>query len=111
METISSMELRKVFLSVPVTKADQSIEGLRNLSDDRLNEIFLQTLVSMTDRVYERRLLTLTIQTGRPRPRTLDDIDAIVSLLKENSNLITYMWSEDFHAAQGLKILKVLWQD
>ena len=109
LSAISSIDLRKIYLGIPLVEGKTRYVAIRNQSDSRLNEIFLQTLVSMSERDYERRLLTLTLQSGRRRPIVVSDHESIVSALKNNPQLVTYMWGEDFDRTRGLKVLRTLW--
>ena len=110
LDTISSIDLRKIYMGIPLQDEACHCTGIRNQSDRVLNEIFLQTLVSMSERDYERRLLTLTIQSGRRRPVIMTDRQSIENALREDPSLLTYMWGEEFEETSGLKVIKVLWQ-
>ena len=110
LQSISSIDLRKIYMGIPLVDGSNRFIAIRNQSDQTLNEIFLQTLVSMSERDYERRLLTLTLQSGRRRPVIMTDQDTITSALSSDPSLVTYMWGEQFDRSKGLKVIRVLWQ-
>jgi hypothetical protein len=108
---ISSLDLRKLYLGFVVYFAEGlQIHPLSNNSDPRVREIFLQDVVGMSARTYDRRLLTLTLQTGRHRPETFTDLEDVLQAISENSLAVAFVWLEDVEDRDGIKILRVLWQ-
>jgi hypothetical protein len=110
-ENLSPLELRKAYFGIVVRYDDQIIRPFRNSSDSRLSQIFLQTVVAMSERAYERRLFSLTLKSGRPRPEEFTDQDNIVRALRKYPYGISYMWRSDAERAIGIKVIKLLWQE
>jgi len=110
-EDISSLELRKAFFGITVRQNNQILRPLRNSSDAQLNEIFLQSVVAMSERAYERRLFSLALKYGRPRPEEFTDHDDLVRALHEQPNSISYMWRSDAERSALIRIIKLLWQE
>lgn len=110
-EQLDMLEIRKVYLGLNVTVGRTSIRGIRLLGDDRLNEIFLQTVVAMSERSYERRLLSLTLKYGRPRPEEVTSVERVVELLNRQPSGIAYLWRSDAQVEPTVRVLKVLWQE
>jgi hypothetical protein len=110
LETLNSLELRKVYLGVPVTRKGTAVVGLRNTSDEQLERIFLQTVVAMSEKSYARRMLSLTLRFGIPRTPEYQDAQTLREALLANPYSISYMWRHDAAPESGLKILKVLWR-
>ena len=110
LETLDSLELRKVYLGVPVTRNGKAVVGLRNTSDEQLDQIFLQTIVAMSEKSYARRMLSLTLRFGIPRAPAYDDVQKLREALLANPYSISYMWRDAAAPPSGLKILKVLWR-
>ena len=44
---------------------------MRNVSDERLSQVFLQHVVAMSQTAYDRRILSQVLQQGRPRPQEI----------------------------------------
>jgi hypothetical protein len=108
---LGSLELRKIYLGFPVRREGEIIKGLRNTTDKSIDRIFLQTVVAMSERSYVRRLLTLTMQRGTPRPREYQNLADLQAALVSDPNSISYIWQEDAVRMPDVKILKVLWQE
>ena len=91
-QNISSLDIRKAYLGISVTIDGNTIRALRRRDDDRLNQIFLQSVIAMSERSYERRLLSLMLKFGTPRPAEVDDSDELLESLVEIPSSIAYMW-------------------
>lgn len=109
-QDIDSLELRKLFLGFNVTRNGKFVKGLRNTEDDDLNSIFLQSVVAMSEKSYERRQTSLTLRKGIPRPLEYDKSEALLIALSKNPYSVSYMWKESAENNPDLKILRVLWE-
>ena len=110
-ESISSLDIRKVYFGISVTIGDNSVRALRRRDDEQLNQIFLQSVIAMSQRSYERRLLSLTLKFGTPRPVEVKDREELLTLLAENPSTIAYMWKSNAESDSRVKIIKALWQE
>ncbi len=110
-ENLSPLECRKAYFGIVVRYDNQIIRPFRNSSDPQINEIFLQSVVAMSEHSYERRLFSLTLKSGRPRPEEFTDQDDLVRALREYPYSVSYMWRSDAERSIGIKIIKVLWQE
>jgi len=110
-ENLSPLELRKAYFGIVVRHGNQIIKPFRNSSDPQLNEIFLQSVVAMSERSYERRLLSLTLKSGRPRPEEFTDQEDLARALREYPHSISYMWRSDAEQSMGIKVIKLLWHE
>lgn len=110
LEFLSMMDIRKAYLSLPVTRQGHVIRPYRLRGNSELNDIFLQTVVAMSKRSYERRLVSLALKYGQPRPAELADTASLVRMLRLVDCGIGYIWQVDLDAYEGLKILRPLWQ-
>ena len=110
-ESISSLDIRKVYLGISVTLAGNAVRALRRRDDERLNQIFLQSVMAMTQRSYERRLLSLVLKFGTPRPPEVDSHEELLELLARNPSSITYMWKREAESDPRVRIIRVLWQE
>jgi hypothetical protein len=110
-ETVSSLDIRKAYLGISVTLDGQTVRPVRRRDDERLDEIFLQTVMAMSRRSYERRLLSLLLKFGTPRPEVVNDRANLQGALARKPSSITYMWKSDAEADPQVKIIRVLWQE
>jgi len=110
-EIISSLDIRKIYLVISVSNEGNVVRALRRRDDERLNQIFLQSVIAMSQRSYERRLLSLALKFGNPRPTEVDSHDELLDLLARNTSTIAYMWKSEAESDPSVKIIKVLWQD
>ena len=110
-ENISSLEMRKIYFGISVSVEGRTIRALRRRDDERLNQIFLQSVIAMSQRSYERRLLSLALRFGTPRPVEIKSRDELLRLLAENPSTIAYMWKSNAEADPRVKIIRVLWQE
>ena len=110
-ENLSLLECRKAYFGIVVRHDIQIIRPFRNSSDPQLSEIFLQSVVAMSESSYERRLISLTLKSGRPRPEEFTDQDDLVRALRKYPYGISYMWRSDAERSAGIKVIKLLWQE
>jgi hypothetical protein len=109
--SIDPLDLRKLYLGLPVRTADDvAIRAATNRSDTELYEIFLQVVMAMSARAYDHRLLTLTLQSGRRRPETYVNTKELLRAIEADAGLVTFMWLEDTGKSANLKVLRVLWK-
>jgi hypothetical protein len=104
---LSQLEVRKLFLGIPVTKNEQRITPLINISSDIIKEIFLQNTVFMTENSYRRQLLKRSIKYGTVIPAKLDDLENLVKQLNTNHSTISFLWNTDLDKYPELKIVEV----
>ena len=111
MDTISALDIRKAYLGIGVSYEGHSIRAFRLKGDEQLNQIFFQSVVAMSEKTYERRLLRLLLKYGQPRPREFDNAGDVAAAITENPCSIAYMWQSDAEALAGVKAIKSLWQE
>lgn len=107
---IRSLELRKIYFGINVRRDSFQVRGLRNLTNEELNKIFHQTVVAMSSKSYQRRLLAQILNSGRPRIAEFSNAEALIKELREKPCNITYMWENEARHFDDLKIIKLLWQ-
>jgi hypothetical protein len=109
--SISSLELRKLYLGLPVSLEGVFVRPLVNHSDEMLQAIFFQSAMGMSEAAYERQLLSLTLRFGRLRPGVLHNADEVKETLKRDPRAISYTWRSDISPEDGLRIVKLLWHE
>jgi hypothetical protein len=110
-EDVSSLDIRKAYLGISVTVDGKVLRPIRRGDDERLDQVFLQSVMAMSRRSYERRLLSLVLKFGTPRPVEIDEREDLVQLLLDRPNSISYMWKSDAESDSRVKTIKILWQE
>jgi hypothetical protein len=110
-ETISTLDIRKAYFGIGVSSERHSVRAFRLNSDAKLNQIFFQSVVAMSEKTYERRLLLLLVKYGRPRPREFESVNDLTAALNEVPCSIAYMWQHEVNEHAGIKVIKALWQE
>ena len=108
-KTLSIGEVRRLFLGIPVTKDGERLIPLRNYSSPLLKQVFLQKIIFMSERNYERQLMHRTFRFGNSRSKFLNDTDSVVQALEKTVNGVSYMWSSDAAKIGHFQIIGVAW--
>ena len=111
MTNISTLDLRKAYLGVAVTIDGQRLRPILMRGDEKLEQIFYQSVVAMSKKSYERRRLSLALKYGTPRLTELNDLALVSEALRSEPCAMTYLWGSDAASLQGVKQIKLLWQD
>ena len=111
LESISTLDLRKAYLGVTVTIDGRQLRPVLMRGDEKLEQIFYQSVVAMSKKSYERRRLSLALKYGTPRLAEFDDVEAVSEVLRSGGCTITFIWGRDAESLEGIKIIKLLWQD
>lgn len=109
-EDVDALTIRKAYLGVNAAVDGAHIRPYLLIGDRRLERIFVQSVIAMTERSYERRLLALTLKYGEPRPEAVASPDELARKLAASPLAIGYMWREDAEGRDGIRIVKPLWR-
>ena len=104
------LEVRKAYFGLMVSYDKLMVRAFRLNSDEELSQIFYQTVVAMSEKSYERRLLSMLLKYGSPRPQEYRDIRALSAAVRESDCGIAYMWQSDLEQQTGLRSIRLLWQ-
>jgi len=107
---LSSLEVHRLFLGLTVVVNDQRLHALRNDSDELMRRVFFQNIVSMSESVYDRRMLALTLQQGRAAPTVLNNTRAVLDALAADPDAVSFGWAVDVERDPRVKVLRVLWR-
>ena len=105
------IEVRKLFLGLTVFNNGRQLRPLDNRSDDRLHQAFLQNVLAMPERAYERRLLSLALQQGAHRPEMFESTAALLNDLAGDPSAVSIAWATDVAQDTHIRVLRVLWRD
>jgi hypothetical protein len=110
-ENISTLDLRKAYLGVAVSVDGHRVRPILMRGDDRLEQVFYQSVVAMSKKSYERRRISLALKYGTPRLAEFDKVSDVSRALQSDECAITYLWRRDVETIPGIKTIKLLWQD
>lgn len=111
LHNVDSLELRKIYLGFTVMRDGHSVKGLLNTGDEDLNRIFYQNVVAMSEKSYMRRVVSLTLRKGNPRPAEYDKLDKLTDALSSDPYSVSYMWKVSAERSSNVKILRTLWEN
>ena len=105
----SRKELRMLFLGIPVLKQNSRVTPLINASDPITYQGFLQKVVSMSDRNYQRQLVSRVFRRGGKRPARYSDRAALLTALHKDSSAVTFLTTDVVAQHDGIQIIQILW--
>ena len=108
---LDPVSVRKLFLGVPVLVDGSPLHPIRNRSDTRLDQIFLQVIAAMSQSAYDRQILIGLNRHGWLRPEELDSSGHILDKLSVDPNAVTFMWQRDVARNPKIRVIRVLWTD
>jgi len=103
---LNAKELRKLYLGLKVKKNGEHLKPVQNYSDDVLHEVFLQKIMFMTSRTYQRQLKLRTIRKGIKPPVEFSSNKSIVELLMNNKHSVAYMWKAEAERISDIRVLQ-----
>lgn len=103
-------EVRRLFLGVAQPRDGLLLMPVHNVSDSLLYEVFLQKVVYMSARNYERVVIAQVFRAGGQRPLRYDNKAALVAALQRNPGTVTYMWAHDARRIPGIRVVQDLWR-
>ena len=74
-----------------------------------MTEVFLQKIIFMSKRDYERQLVSRVFRTGGQRPAAYDNADELVEKLLGTPGSVSFMWATQLEQHEDLKSLGILW--
>ena len=108
---LDPVTVRKLFLGLPVLINGHPLHPLRNRSDQRLDPIFLQQIVAMSQSAYDRQILIGVNRQGWLRPVELTSRPRLLEALYSDPGAVTFMWLRDVERDPKIRVIRVLWTD
>ncbi len=106
---LSANEIKKLFLSVPVTREGKKLSPLLNQSDALTYQIFLQTVMGRSASTYEKQLLTRVYASGISSPPVISDLNELYDKLLAEPGVVSFILKKNFDDSELQKIQK-LWE-
>jgi hypothetical protein len=107
--SLESVAVRKLFLGFTILHDGKPLRPILNRSDALLDKIFLQHVVSMSAEAYERRMLSMSLQQGRPRPREVYSREALIQALLEIPHSVSFAWQSEVRAVPRIHVVRTIW--
>jgi len=108
---LSLFETRNIFLGYQVKRGDITLTAIRNINDEASYQIFLQKVVHLSARNYERRLMSKTFRTGTATVQASESLTTLKKQLYSNKYSVSVMWLKDVELNDKLKVIQVLWKE
>jgi hypothetical protein len=108
---LDPVTIRKLFLGLPVLINGHPLHPMRNRSDQRLDPIFLQQIVAMSQSAYDRQILIGVNRQGWLRPVEFTTRAHVLEVLYSDPNAVTFMWLRDVEHDPKIRVVRVLWTD
>ncbi len=108
--TLNSLDVHKLFLGLTVIVQDRRLRPLRNESDELMRDVFFQNIVSMSESVYDRRMLALTLQQVGTVPVALPNTKSVFDALAADLDAVSYAWADDAAKDPRIRVLRLLWR-
>ena len=108
---LDPIEIRKLFLGLPVIVDGALLHPLRNSSDPLLGPIFFQQIVAMSQETYDRQILIGVNRQGWLRPRELTDRRRVLETLYSDPNAVSFVWLRDVAHDPKIRVIRVIWDD
>jgi hypothetical protein len=110
-QQLGSVDVRKAFMGFNVVAAGLSLTAARNRSDPRLEKIFLQNIVDLSELVYERQLLSRKLQKAAALPTEFLDNNRLLDAVARDPGTIGYAWATSVAKRSDVRVLRILWHD
>ena len=108
---LDSVDVRKLFLGLPVLVNGTPLHPLRNRSEPLLDEIFLQNIVAMSKSSYDRQVLIGVNRQLALRPPELTSAAEVVAAVSADPNAVSFMWQREVGHNPRIRVIRVLWSD
>jgi hypothetical protein len=108
---LGSGELRKLFMGFRVVSAGTELRAARNRSDSRLDKIFLQNVVALSELMYERQLLARQLREAGVVPADFVSDDKLLDEVASDPRTVSYAWASEAAKRSDVRVVRVLWHD
>jgi hypothetical protein len=110
-QQLRSGDLRKLFMGFDVVLDNVELRAVRNRSDARLDAIFLQNIVDLSELVYERQLLARKLQNAASLPAEYRSEQLLLDAVARDPRAVSFAWSTSTLTRSDIRVLRILWHD
>jgi hypothetical protein len=110
-EQLDSPLVRRLFLGLTVTRHGARLRPVLNEADPEIQELFLQTIVSMSASTYDRYVLRLSMLQGRTQPTVYKSNVELINAVAADPTVVGYVWARDVAHDPRIRILRIVWHD
>jgi hypothetical protein len=108
---LDSVTVHKLFLGVPVLINGRPLHPIRNRSDERLDQIFLQEIAAMSQSAYDRQTLIGVNRQGWLRPDEEESTSQVIEKLRADPSAVSFVWLRDVARDPRIRVIRILWTD
>ena len=109
--SLTKKQIRSIFLGAPIKENGILLLAYRNRSDPSIEDIFLQEVIFMSRRSYERRILSNVFRYGGERIKEFTDLKSLVEELNETEGAISYIWEDELEKFSSIKSIGEIWTE
>jgi len=106
---LNRSEIRQLFFAGVIIKDGVQFEAVINDSDPLLYEVFLQKIIFMSARAYERKLISRVFRKGGRRVVLASNLESLENDLVANPGWVSFMWEENARSLPGITVIGELW--
>ncbi len=105
----SKIELRRLFLGVPVYRDGKALQPLINKSEDLCYQVFLQSTLGMSEKRYERSLVSDIYRQGVKSPNIYHDFNKLLEDLNKKNMAISFYYDHGVSTDKKFNIVQEIW--
>lgn len=102
-------ELRLLYLGYAITINEQQYEPLINATQKQIYKGFLQKIMFMSEKNYERQLVARIFRRGGERPGKFSSRNELIANLKMKPNRITFVRLDFALQDDDIQVVQQLW--
>ena len=109
MNPLDKNELRRLFLGMPVYRSGEMLKPLVNKTDERCYQIFLQSVIGMSQKRYERTLVLGVYRQGYRSPPVYTQLEELQAELKNNPDGVSFIYDQGQFKDVPFNVVQEIW--
>lgn len=109
-QSFTSFEVRKLFLGHPIKKNNKIFKAIINTSDDMAYQVFLQKIIHLSEKNYERKLLSQKFRTGSLNVLSEPTLLKLNKALNKDKSRLSFSWLDEISQKNSIKVIQTLWK-
>jgi len=102
-------ELRRLFLGMPVYRSGEKLIPLINKSEELCYQVFLQSVVGLSQKRYERSLVSGLYRQGVIAPVVYEDKKDLLKDLSKKDRTISVMFDQGEGKEKAFNVVQEIW--